>query len=124
MSGVTVRNVEEIASYEGEHAIAGIKFRYAARELGITAWGMNVVEMAPRCQDYPEHDHTESGQEEVYVILRGSGTLHAEGDSHALAPGSLVRVGPDVKRKIISGPDGCTVLAIGAAPGKAYEPAR
>jgi hypothetical protein len=36
----------------------------------------------------------------------------------------LVRVGPNQKRKILPGPQGAAVLAIGATPGKAYEPKR
>lgn len=36
----------------------------------------------------------------------------------------LVRVGPSQKRKILPGPQGISVLAIGATPGKAYEPRR
>jgi hypothetical protein len=33
----------------------------------------------------------------------------------------MVRVGPAVKRKIVPGAFGVTILALGGAPGKAYE---
>jgi mannose-6-phosphate isomerase-like protein (cupin superfamily) len=124
MSDVTSKRIEEIEAYAGPRAIPGIAFRPAARSLGITAWGMNVIELGPDVTGYPEHDHVKDGQEEVYVALRGAGTLRADGEEWPLAPGVLVRVGPAQRRKIVAGPEGVAVLAIGATPGKAYEPRR
>jgi hypothetical protein len=48
--------------------------------------------------------------------------LDASGEKTALSTGMLVRLGPSTKRKILPGPRGITVLAIGATPGKAYQP--
>lgn len=92
MNTFTKKTVSELDYYKGEHAIAGIKFRTAAKDLGVTAWGMNVIEIEAGCTDYPEHDHVKDGQEEVYVVLKGSGTINCGGED----------------------------LAIGATPGKAY----
>ena len=61
------------------------------------------------------------GQEEVYIALRGSGTLEADGEKYALDPDHIVRVGPAVKRKVIAGPEGLRLLALGATPGEAYD---
>lgn len=123
MADVKARRIEEIPYYQGPNAIAGIRFHAAARELGVTAWGMNVLEIEAGCAAYPEHDHLKDRQEEVYVVLKGSGTMDAGGDHVELAEGMLVRVGPSTRRKILPGPQGITVLAIGATPGQAY-PAR
>src|SRR5262249_21173997 len=67
MIDVLVKKLTEIAPYAGPNAIAGIRFRPAARELGVSAWGMNVIEIDAGCEAYPEHDHVRDGQEEVYV---------------------------------------------------------
>lgn len=123
MADVKATRIEEIPYYQGPKAIPGIRFHAAARELGVTAWGMNVLEIEAGCAAYPEHDHVKDGQEEVYVVLKGSGTMDAGGDLQELAEGMLVRVGPSTRRKILPGPLGITVLAIGATPGLAY-PAR
>ena len=123
MSEVVKKEIEELGYYQGPHAIAGIKFRYAAKELGVTAWGMNVLEINAKCTDYPEHDHVKDGQEEVYTVLRGTATLLADGKEWPLKLGSFIRVGPGIKRKIIPGPEGVTILAIGNTPGKAYKSA-
>jgi len=116
--------ISELSYYQGQGAIPGIKFRMAAKDLGVTAWGMNVLQIEAGCTEHPEHDHINDGQEEVYVVLNGSGTLRVDGKDLELTNGSLVRVGPTEKRKILAGAEGITVLAIGATPGKAYEPRR
>ena len=58
----------------------------------------------------------------MYVVLDGSGTLRAAGGETKLARGTLVRVGPQVKRKIVPGNDGIVVLVVGGTPGQAYRP--
>lgn len=124
MIDVTVKRLEEVDPYSGPNAIPGIRFRPAGRALGISAWGMSLQELDSGCERYPEHDHVKDGQEEVYVILRGSATLRSEAQEWQLQAGALVRVGPQTKRKFIPGPQGVTLLAIGGTPGKAYEPRR
>jgi uncharacterized cupin superfamily protein len=124
VSDVTVKRVEEIDWYTGPGAIPGIKFHRAAKALGVTAWGMNVLELEANVTAYPEHDHAKDGQEEVYVVLRGSATLRADGREWSLQQGMLARVGPSQRRKIDAGREGVVLLAIGATPGKAYEPRR
>lgn len=121
MNSVTKKEISDLGYYSGPHSIPGIKFRYAAKDLGVTAWGMNVLEIEPNCNDYPEHDHLKDEQEEVYVVLKGSATLHADGKEWQLQEGSLIRVGPQSKRKILPGPRGVTLLALGGTPGKAYQ---
>src|SRR4051812_33951389 len=103
MGEVTIKRVEELGYYQGEHAIPGIKFRYAGKDLGVSAWGMNVIEIEASCTRYPEHDHLQDGQEEVYVVLQGSAILHAGGKEQKLEPGAMVRVPPEVKRKFVPG---------------------
>src|SRR4029434_659100 len=73
MRGVTKREISEFDYYKGEKAIPGMKFHTAAKQLGVTAWGMNVLEIEAGCAAYPEHDHLKDSQEEVYVTLSGSG---------------------------------------------------
>jgi mannose-6-phosphate isomerase-like protein (cupin superfamily) len=87
-----------------------------------TAWGMNVLELDADCEGYPEHDHAKDGQEEVYVVLRGAGTLRVADEETPFRAGVLVRVGPSARRKFVSGHDGLVLLALGATPGKAYAP--
>ena len=119
MSSITVHAATAIPFYEGPHAIPGIRFRHARQALGVSAWGMNLIDLDPGCTGYPEHDHTADGQEEVYLVLRGSGALVIDGTAHALAVGSMVRVPPEVTRTFTTD-EGLVFLALGGTPGAAY----
>ena len=63
------------------------------------------------------------GQEEVYVALRGSGEVEVDGERYPLDADHIVRVGPAAKRKVLPGPDGMRLLAIGGVAGQAFDPA-
>lgn len=115
MPDVTMKTFDDLDSHEG-------MFLYAAKGLGVTAWGMNVERLPAGWDGYPEHDHAEDGQEEVYVVLEGNAELQAGDESWHLAPGTMARVGPEQKRKVIPGDAGCTMLVLGGTPGKAFEP--
>ncbi len=126
--------IEEIDAIEG--FFERLSMRRAAAALGVTSFGISIEEFGPGADEYPEHDHAEDGlggemfaqrpeqlgQEEVYVALRGSGTLVVDGEEHPIDPDHIVRVGPGVVRKIVAGPDGLRLLAIGATPNRAYDP--
>ncbi len=115
MADVTVKDFDELDGYEG-------MFLYAAKDLGVTAWGMGIERLPAHWDGYPEHDHAEDGQEEVYVVLEGDAELHADGQTWKLAPGNLARVGASQKRRVVPGDNGVTMLVIGGTPGKVFEP--
>ncbi|MCK5920979.1 MAG: cupin domain-containing protein [Methylococcales bacterium] len=121
MTNITIKKFEEMDRYEGEYD-SGQKFIYAGKSMGVSAWGMNVIEMPPNWADYPDHNHAEDGQEEVYVVLAGSGYVQAGDERLPIGAGMMVRVSAEQNRKLIPGDDGMTVLALGGTPGKAYTP--
>jgi mannose-6-phosphate isomerase-like protein (cupin superfamily) len=134
MGDVTHVEIGEIDAIEG--FFEGITFHKAAAGLGVSSFGISIIELAPGADDYPEHDHAEDGiggqmfakrpqqlgQEEVYVALRGSGTLQADGEEYPLDPDHIARVSPSVKRKVVPGSEGIRLLVVGAIPGQAYDP--
>ena len=103
-------------------AIFGGAFRRVRASLGVTSFGMQVIQMPPDADFYPNHDHAESGQEEVYVVLDGSADFDIEGEHVSAKRDTVVRVGPQTKRTIKPGPDGVRLLCLGATPGEAYSP--
>src|SRR4051812_31710078 len=116
MADYTVKRIDDMT------ALFGGGFKLARAELGVTAWGMQILELPPNMSEgYPDHDHSETGQEEVFVTLRGSATMTIEGEEVELTPDVIVRVGPHDKRCIRTGPDGARILALGGTPGAAYE---
>jgi mannose-6-phosphate isomerase-like protein (cupin superfamily) len=116
MSGYAVKRIDEM------EAAFGGGFKRARAELGVESFGMQVIDMPPNFDGYPEHDHSEDGQEEVYLALRGGGELEIEGERFPLDPDHVARVGPGVKRKVWPGDEGIRLLALGGMPGQAYEP--
>ena len=61
-----------------------------------------------------EHDELKSGQEELFVALRGTGHLQIDGETLDLEPGRYVLVQPSARRRVDAGPEGLSYLVIGA----------
>jgi mannose-6-phosphate isomerase-like protein (cupin superfamily) len=126
MTDVTVKRFDEM-----EAALGGAFVR-ARAELGVTAFGMQVIDLPPGFDEpYTAHAHAgmpdamafaNHGQEEVYVPLRGRGTLIAGDERWELEPGMAVRVGPAQMRQVVTGDEPLQYLALGGTPGRAYEP--
>jgi hypothetical protein len=116
---VTVVAIDEMEAIHGGLA------RRARAELGVTAWGMQVLTLPPNWDDYPLHKHDaasfDPNQEEVYIPLEGEATLVADDREYELRPGVMARIGPEQLRKIMPGPDGIRFIALGGAPG-AFTP--
>ena len=86
--------------------------------LGIHAFGVNAFGPGEDGALVGEHDESGSGQEELYVVLDGTVTFTIDGQTVDAQPGTLVSVGPGVRRKATG--DG-TVLVVGGTPGEAYQ---
>jgi quercetin dioxygenase-like cupin family protein len=115
MADVTVKTLDE---FDGAF---GGAMKLVRHGLGVQSFGLQVIDFPPNADQYPEHDHTDDSQEEVYIVIGGAATLRVGGEEHELGPGSFARVGPSEKRKLVTGAEGARVIAIGGVPGKAYE---
>jgi len=115
MADYTAKNLNDM------QAGFGGGFVKVRAELGVTSFGMQVIRLPAGFEDYPEHDHSDSGQEEVYTTLGGSGWIDIEGDRVELDRGVFVRIPADSKRKVHAGADGIEMLVVGACPGRTYE---
>jgi hypothetical protein len=117
MADYTVKRFDEM------EPIFGGFFLRARASLGVTSFGMQVMNLPPNSGElHPYHDHVASGQEEVYVVMEGSADFDLDGDSVHAEPWTAVRVGPGTKRRLSSGPAGARILALGGVPGAAYNP--
>ena len=103
-----------------EGAGPGGAFHFVRRELGVLAFGVNWIELPPDAAGR-EHDESDSGQEEVAVVVTGSGTYRVDDEDVPVRAGDFLRFDPETTRCPVAGPDGLTLIAIGAPRG-AYEP--
>ena len=104
-----------------EPAGPGGAVRFVRQELGATAFGINHFTLAPDATGR-EHDERDSCQEEVIVVLAGSGVMTIDGEAVALKPGRFVRLDPEATRVPVAGPDGLTFITIGSPREKPYTP--
>ena len=112
--GYSVVNINEL-----EGAGPGGAVRFVRRELGLEAFGLNWFELPPDTEGR-EHDESQSGQEEVNVIVRGGGVYRVDGEDVPFTAGTVFRFDPETTRCLIAGPEGVTMLGIGARRGS-YE---
>jgi hypothetical protein len=116
MPDYTVKRFDEM------EPIFGGFFLRARASLDVSSFGMQILNFPPDGGDfYPNHDHAESGQEEVYVLMDGSADFDIEGDVVHAESGTALRVGPATKRKIKAGASGARILALGGVPGGVYS---
>jgi len=89
-------------------------FRGLSSPLGVGAFKVNRLEL-PADAAGPEHDHVGDGEEEVYAVVGGGGTLRVDGDEVALHPGMFVFCPPEARRQMQAGGDGLVWIGIGAS---------
>ena len=95
--------------------------KLARSGMGVTAFGVQVMDLPP---DYTtqSHDEADSGQQELYVGLRGAGWVLTDEQRLPIGEGMLIRIDAGVGRRLASGPDGVRILCVGGLPGGVYQP--
>ena len=117
--GYTIKHRDEFESMEGS---GDATWRLARKALGTSAFGYNLVEIAPG-GEIPEHDESESGQVELYIVLEGEATMRLDGDDHAAPAGTFASIEPPARRTILNRSEApVTALLIGVQPSEGYEP--
>jgi mannose-6-phosphate isomerase-like protein (cupin superfamily) len=88
---------------------------------GITAFGVNAVTKDAGNVLIPEHDESESGQQELYFVHAGAVTATLDGQAVDVPAGGFIAVEPATRRRIESTASPTTLLCLGATPGAAYQ---
>src|SRR3984893_15009797 len=107
MGSYSVKRIDEM------EAIFHGSFRRAGAELGLESFGLQVFDLPAGAENYPEHDHSHDGQEEVYVVLRGSGEWDIDGERVPVDSERVLRIAAGTKRRLWPGSEGIRVLALG-----------
>jgi mannose-6-phosphate isomerase-like protein (cupin superfamily) len=112
MANYTVRNIKQLDNAAAQFGIDGLDARFARRALELGNFGFSLQTMTPNFRQPFGHRHAE--QEEVYLVLRGSGRIKIEDEVVELREWDAVRVPPGATRQLESGAGGMEILAIGA----------
>jgi mannose-6-phosphate isomerase-like protein (cupin superfamily) len=112
-------DIVDVSDLEGEGP--GGMVRKTRRAVGAKAFGFNYFVFPPNQEGF-EHDHVDSNQEEVYFVVKGSGTMRIDGEEIELRPGRFVRVDPGATRVLVSGADGLESVTFGAPIDAQYAP--
>ncbi|SRR6266545_363424 len=109
--GYSVVNVDDI-----EGAGPGGAVRFVRRALGVEAFGINWFELGAGVEGL-EHDESSTGQEEVNVVIAGSGHWRVDGEEVPVRAGTFLRFDPGTTRCPVAGPDGLTFIGVGTRRG-------
>ena len=90
----------------------GLEFRHASAALGLEQSGLSYQRIPPGHR-FP-YGHTHKEQEEVYVVVGGSGRMKLDDEIVAVEEWDVVRVPPGTWRGYEAGSDGLEILVFGA----------
>ena len=114
LEGVTIRRREDMERIGN--------WLLARRSLGLSSFGMNLVEI-PSGERIPEHDETERDQEEVFIVLSGAPALVIDGREHRVPAGTFARLDPSLRRTVRNhGDQPASVLIVSAPTTSGYDP--
>ena len=110
----TLRNLREDLEDVGARfdGAPDLEFRLATKALGLERCGLSYQRVPPGHR-FP-YGHTHRTQEEVYVVVGGSGRMKLDDEVVELGAWDAVRVPPGTWRGYEAGPDGLELLVVGA----------
>jgi uncharacterized cupin superfamily protein len=112
MADYTKKNLHEVEDAAVKHGFSETQMaRFAGGDLDCERIGLALEAVKPGQRQAFGHRHEQD--EEVYVILEGSGKMRLGGDEIEVAPMDAVRVAPGVMRAFEAGPEGLELLAFG-----------
>ncbi len=113
MSGYTIKNLKDVEDSAPKFGMApALEARFAREELGLEQSGVSYLHLAPDARVPFGHKHSE--QEELYVVVDGSGRIKLDDDIVDLRQWDAVRIPPGTMRCPEAGPDGIELVLFGA----------
>jgi mannose-6-phosphate isomerase-like protein (cupin superfamily) len=118
--GYEILSLDELEAYPSDNHGTSLLMPLRQR-LGLQAFGANCWTAGVGEQVVPEHIE-DSGDEELYVVVRGRARFLVEGETLDAPVGTLVYVQAGELRQAFVEEEGTIVLAVGGTPGKAFGP--
>ena len=113
MGAYTVVNLKDVEDSAVRFGLApDLEARFAGGSLGLENSGVSYQRLGPNFRLPFGHRHQQ--QEELYVIVGGSGRVKLDDDVRELRRWDAVRVPKETTRSFEAGPDGLELIAFGA----------
>jgi mannose-6-phosphate isomerase-like protein (cupin superfamily) len=113
MADYTHINLKEVEDQAPKFGLApNLESRFARESLGLKNSGLTHFRLAPNFRIPFGHTHSE--QEEIYVVVSGSGRVKLDDKLLDLREWDAVRIAPGTWRNLEAGPEGAEILAFGA----------
>lgn len=113
MSGYTIVNLKEVEDQAPNFGLApNIEARFANEQLEMQRSGFSYQRLGPNFRAPFGHKH--KTQEELYVVVGGSGRVKVDDEVKELERLDSVRVAPETMRCFEGGPEGIEILVFGA----------
>jgi quercetin dioxygenase-like cupin family protein len=112
VSGSAIVNLDDVEDSAAKFGFGETgEARFARTNLGSTGTGLSLQRLRPGArQSFGHHHHID---EEIYVILAGSGRIAIDEEIHEIRRLDAIRVAPASTRALEAGPDGLEFLAMG-----------
>jgi mannose-6-phosphate isomerase-like protein (cupin superfamily) len=111
--GYTKQNLREVENQSPKFGMPdALEARFARTPLDGQTLGLSLMTLAPSFRIPFGHKH--EGQEEVYVVVRGSARIKVEDEIVELGEWDAIRLDKGTMRNVEAGPDGVEFLAFGA----------
>src|SRR6185503_15703038 len=115
---LSLDDLERLPSTDGELTLLPLRRTIGFHPFGVNAWlGANAGDRVI------ERHREQDGDEELYVVVRGRATFTLGDETFDAPEGTLVHATPGTLREAIAADDDTIVLAVGATPGKPWQPA-
>src|SRR5512133_4387673 len=115
-AAVSLDELERYPAMSGAPVLMPVRRRLDVRAFGINGW------TAPVGAPVIERHSEPSGDEEIYIVVRGRVCFTVDDETFDAGPATLVHVRPDTLREAVAVEPETLVLAVGAKPGEAFEP--
>jgi mannose-6-phosphate isomerase-like protein (cupin superfamily) len=112
MAGYAIVNLTEVEDQAPKYGLSpGLEARFVRGALEAEVLGVSFQRFAPNFRTPFGHRH--EAQEEVYVVLAGSGRMKLGDDVCDVRRSDAVRISATTMRCFEAGPDGAEILVVG-----------
>jgi hypothetical protein len=115
---LSLDDLERLPSSDGSLTLLPLR-----RTVGFEPFGVNGWLGAKAGDSIIERHREKGGDEELYVVVRGRAKFTVGEETVDAPAGTLVHLPPGTLREAVAAEDDTLVLAAGAKPGEAWEPA-